>query len=88
MNRISALYFAFKLYLQVRYMLYKHNIPWKYVHEELILYLMELDTFYLPKNMIHSFILFHIENTFIIEVIKTNLVYRKRFEEKLNRIIK
>jgi len=69
-------------------MLYKHNIPWKYVHEELILYLMELDTFYLPKNMIPSFILFHIENTFIIEVIKTNLVYRKRFEEKLNRIIK
>lgn len=85
---INYLY-ELKFYLQLRILLIKYKVPYKYVKVELRRFIKERPIYDIGFDDFksgNSWLLFLVEYDFISEILKSKLVEKKKFDEKLNNI--
>lgn len=85
-NKLAKLYFIAKL----RWLLYKHNIPYKYIKNELDDFIEDLGEwlrFWESHDSFYEFLLWRIEDEFLTYVKTKKIVERNKYIEKLNKSI-
>ncbi len=87
-NNFTATIYAVRLYLNIRVILYRHRIPFKYVADELFIFLLKIDIFYLTNKQMLDYILWKVENEFVNDIKADKVVERKKYIKALEDITK
>jgi len=85
---MSTLYFAIKLYIHLRWIFIKHKVPFKYVREELIAYLNEIDMYFEEPRYNYSYIVYRVENHFLPLMQEKQIIKNNAFYDKMDKLIK
>lgn len=83
---IIALY-ALRLYLGVRWVLFRHRIPYKYVKNEVMEYIENINTVYFRSQSERlSYVIMMVDVEFSETVKENKIIENKKFKEKLTKI--
>jgi hypothetical protein len=89
MNKLLGVYYTTRLFISIQIICYRYKTPFKYIVEDLTEFINNINIEWLnSKSEKHNYIVWKIEYEFIPFAKKTKLVERRRFESKLDKIIK